>query len=199
MPSAVAQLARAEKLPAGSEALLRSAATDSGTDHLTRSYAVMALSKVSNVEAAAALLKAMPAVYAARDSGREANDARQAFLRSHNAGQQIAFYRAEAAQLNDESPWADAVLIVTADSKNAPENIRKEASEAIEEGWKQPKRRAQILKAIALAEHRASRDRVLESLEDPGSVRRRSRKKHRARLAPGPRTQARNQPADWKP
>jgi putative heme-binding domain-containing protein len=167
MPSAIAQLARAEKLPPGGEALLRSAAAASGTDHLTRSYAVMALSKIGNAEAAAALLKAMPAVYAARDSGREANDARQAFLRSHKNGPQISYYEAQAAQLNDESPWADAVLIVTADSKNASEDVRKEASQAIEEGWKQPKRRAQILKAIALSEHRASRDRVLESLEDP--------------------------------
>lgn len=165
--TAFAQLARADRIPENARSWLPQAASGTGLDDLSHAYAVMALAKLSGPEAARALLATMPPVYSARDRGREFNDARQAFLRSKHAAEQLDFYKAEAARLEPKtSPWADAILLAMSSNKSSSPEIHVEASRAIEEGWKSPARKAQILRAIALSEHRASKDRVLESLED---------------------------------
>jgi putative membrane-bound dehydrogenase-like protein len=167
LPAAVVDLDRAENIPPGAEELLIQAASAEKTDLLTRSHAVSALAKLSDADAAKAMLQAMPIIAASKDLSREVQQARQSFLRARQADQQVHFYQDEAAKLDSNiSPWADVVLLNISDSKNASPEAQNAAREALENGWKEPKRKAQILNAIALGDHRASRQRVIDSLED---------------------------------
>ncbi len=167
LPAAVLQLSRVDDVPSQGEDILRKAATADDTDLLTRSYAVIALSKLGDEPAAAAMLEAMPEIAKRKDDRREIQQARQAFLRARTADQQVHFYQNEAGKLNSTtSPWADAVLLNLSEKKTASPEARDSARKAIDDGWKDSKRKVQILTAIALAEHRPSKDRVLESVED---------------------------------
>jgi putative membrane-bound dehydrogenase-like protein len=167
IPAAVVDLDRAETIPPGAEELLIKAASGENTDLITRSHAVSALSKLSDADAAQAMLRAMPKIAASKDLSREVQQARQSFLRARKADQQVHFYSEQAAKLDSNtSPWADVILLNISDSKNASPEARDTARQAIDTGWKEPKRKAQILNAIALAEHRAAKERVLDSMED---------------------------------
>ncbi len=162
------QLARAENLPVHGEGILIRAATSENSDLLTRAYAVSALTKLTDAEAARALLQAMTVIGESKDISREIQQAQQAFLRARKAEQQLGLYQAEAATMNPKtSPWADAVLLSIADSKGSAPEAREAAQAALDSGWKETRRRAQILTAIASAEHREGKQRVMDSLDDP--------------------------------
>ncbi|HEV8543390.1 MAG TPA: PVC-type heme-binding CxxCH protein [Verrucomicrobiae bacterium] len=167
VPTALAQLARAEKIPDEGLKVLIPAAKSADTPPLARAHAVMALAKVTSAESTRAMLAAMPDIYGGRDGGREMSEARQAFLRSRKPAL-VDTYKAEAAALDPKtSPWADALLVAIANDKNSSPEARESATHAIDDGWKEPKRKAQILRAIAFSESRASRERVLDSMDDP--------------------------------
>jgi hypothetical protein len=128
---------------------------------------VSALAKLGDEQAARAMLHAMPQIAESKDQRRELQQARQAFLRARKADQQVHFYESEATKLNTTtSPWADAVLLNLTENKNASPEARESARKTIDEGWRDSKRKVQILNAIALAEHRPSKDRVIESVDD---------------------------------
>jgi putative membrane-bound dehydrogenase-like protein len=167
LPAAILQLARAENVPSQGEEILLEAATDENTDVITRSHALSALAKCNDERAARAMLQAMPRIAENKDQGRDVQQARQAFLRARKADQQVHFYETEAAKLDTKtSAWADAVLLNLSENKNASPEARESARKTIDHGWKDSKRKAQILNAIAVAEHRPSKERVLESVDD---------------------------------
>jgi len=166
IPAASAQLARADRVPEAALDLLSRAAISEGSDELTRANCVIALSKLDTPLSAKASLEAMAKINQEKLSEREFTMAKQAFLRSKNSDQ-LQIYESEAAKLQEKkSAWADAVLLRASENKSFSPG-RDAAMSALEEGWKKPERRIQILNAIALSENRAGRERVLEAVNDP--------------------------------
>ncbi len=155
LPVTIAQLARSSSTPPEAEKLLVSAASSPNVPSATRANAITALCKTTHAESFGAILTGMAALQHSQDGGREVLQARQAFLRLNATPERIDFCKTEAGALHgDSSVWADAFFV--------SHNI----TNAVESGWREPARRVQLLKAITVSEHRASRERVLEALED---------------------------------
>src|SRR6188768_4259800 len=78
------------------------------------------------------------------------------------------FFEELAAKMDGvTSQWADAALLaLSARTTGSPES-RERSAKALEAGWADPKRRAQILGAVAAVRHRSWSPRVLTSLKDP--------------------------------
>ncbi len=169
IPSALVQLARADKLPPQATPLLVETAVSTASEDTARAHAVVGLSKVRSEEALAAMLQAMPRFGEVR-RGKEFQQARNAFLRNRNADQFHELLEREAARLNPEtSPWADAALLVLSENKNASPEAQAGAKRSLEAGWSEPKRTVQLLRAVALAEHRPSKDKVLGAIDSTDS------------------------------
>ncbi|MCD6051181.1 MAG: Trehalose utilization [Verrucomicrobia bacterium] len=172
IPAAAGQLSRAEKIPDNAMALLVKAATEENTPDVARANAVIALAKADNAAAVQAMLVALPKLAQVKKefstgSERERRLAREAFMNSTKLDSQHAVLTTEAAKLNDEtSVLADAALLKIAERKNASPEAREAAKGALEKGWNEPQRRAQILRAVQAAEFRPYKDKVLMALED---------------------------------
>ena len=167
---AAAQLSRSDRIPVEAIPFLVNAATDESTADIPRSQAVMALAKTGAPEAVHAILSALSrlAQSKASESDRERRFARDAFLNSPRTELQSELLEKEAAKLNqDISAWADAALLAISNRQNASSEIRDVAKRALDAGWANPKRRAQILQAMMLGESRVSRDKILEAVNDP--------------------------------
>lgn len=167
---AAAQLSRSDRIPAEAIPFLVIAATADSTADIPRSQAVMALAKTGTPEAVQAILSALSrlAQSKASESDRERRLARDAFLNSPRTELQSELLEKEAAKLNqDISAWADAALLAISNRQNASPEIRDGAKRALDAGWANPKRRAQILQAMMLGESRVSRDKILEAVNDP--------------------------------
>lgn len=165
LPAAVSQLARSQRIPADGIPLLVRAAADPAADDEVRANAVVALARTESAEGCAASLSALadfekqPRAIKLRN--RSFKRARESFFQSPNLAKQQPFLATEAAKLNGSTaPWADAALLKVAALGSAP------ARTAIETGWAEPKRRAQIVQAIALSADRTSKDKVLVALSD---------------------------------
>ncbi len=172
IPAAAGQLSRAEKIPVNAMPLLIKTATAEDVQDVARANAVIALAKADNAEAVQAMLTALPKLAQVKKefstgSERERRLAREAFMNSTKLDSQHAVLTTEAAKLNDTtSVLADAALLKIADRKNASPEAREAAKGALENGWNEPKRRAQILRAVQAAEFRPYKDKVLMALED---------------------------------
>jgi putative heme-binding domain-containing protein len=173
VPAAVGQLSRADKIPATALPFLIHAATAEDTADIPRANAVIALSKADGADAVKAMLAALPKlakVGKAESNGteRERRLAREAFLNSTRLDSQHAVLTAEAAKLNDgTSVLAEAVLLKLSISKTASPEAKEAAISALDNGWKDNNRRAQILRAVQAAEFRPYKDKVLIALDDP--------------------------------
>lgn len=172
VPAAVGQLSRADKIPTEAVPLLIKAATDEATADIPRANAVIALAKADNAEAVKAMLAAMPklAKVGKTEGGgteRERRLAREAFMNSSKLDSYHAVLTAEAAKLNgDSSVFAEAVLLKLADKKSGSPEAREAAKSALDNGWNDAKRRAQILRAVQAAEYRPYKDKVLLAMDD---------------------------------
>ncbi|MEI7820067.1 MAG: discoidin domain-containing protein [Verrucomicrobiota bacterium] len=63
--------------------------------------------------------------------------------------------------------WADAVLLTLSARKTGAPEPRELSAKALDAGWQNPKRRAQILKAAGEIKHNAYADKILAALDDP--------------------------------
>lgn len=162
--STLTQLARTSEVPQNALSFLVKAAGSANASEISRANAVIALSRLRGEDAARAMLNSLPEL---QGGGREAGQARQSFLRWRNASDQHAFFEKEAARLDGKSSiWAEAALLHLSESKSATPEARAAASKSLEEGWNSEARKLQILEAVALSEHRSSKDRVLSALDD---------------------------------
>jgi len=169
IPAAAGQLARADHVPPAAIPLLAKAATTETTDDIPRANAVIALMKSDRAEAFQAVLAALPLLQKQRNNGteRELRLGREAFLNSPRLDTQHEMFTQAAAKLGgDSSAWADVALLKIADRKNGPPEAREAAQRALDGGWAEAKRRAQILRAVALAEFRPYKDKVLAAQTD---------------------------------
>ena len=165
VPAAVSMLARSGSTPADCiPMLVRAAADQSATDEV-RADSVVALARSGSGEGMLASLSVLADFdkkpKAERSRSRPFKKAREAFFTSPSLQKQAPQLTAEASKLKEgTSAWADAALLKA---------NTQEAKKYIEEGWADSKRRVQILRAIALAMDRGSKDRVLSSLSDPAA------------------------------
>jgi putative heme-binding domain-containing protein len=91
-----------------------------------------------------------------------------AFFLSRALENQHAVVEAEAAKLNGlVSAWADAALLHLSLRKFGAPEAREQALKAIDAGWKEPARRAQIIKAAALGREASRASAILAALADP--------------------------------
>jgi putative membrane-bound dehydrogenase-like protein len=172
VPAAVGQLSRADKIPPAAMPFLVQAAMADDTADIPRANAVIALSKADGAEAVKAMLVALPKLAQVKKTEsngteRERRLAREAFMNSTKLDSQHAVLTAEAAKMNDTtSVLADAALLKIADRKSASPEAREAAKAALENGWNEAKRRAQILRAVQAAEYRPYKDKVLLAMDD---------------------------------
>ena len=165
-PSLMAHLARVERSPANAFPILVKTANAPTTDAVPRAHAVIALAKVGSVEAFQAMLTAMPR-FKEEEKPKETQLARETFLNFSKTDQQHEVLEKAAAKGDPEiSPWANAALLKLTELKNVSPEARDAAKKSLDDGWVDPKRRAQILQAVALVKHRAYREKVLEALHD---------------------------------
>ncbi|MDB5349792.1 MAG: Trehalose utilization [Planctomycetota bacterium] len=166
VPLAVDRLAGSETIPASAIALLIRAATgDQGNPDL-RSRAVVALSRTDTEAAFRAILKSLPLL-----KGRDLSRARDAFLTAPSASHHVELFRNSAAKLDEPAAvWAEAAMLVVSTSPSSSPEARANANRAIEADWSDPSRRAQILRAVALANHRPFAEKVAGAVTDPDAA-----------------------------
>ncbi|MEW6302196.1 MAG: PVC-type heme-binding CxxCH protein [Verrucomicrobiota bacterium] len=172
LPAAIGQLSRAERIPAKAIPLLINVVGAESSTDVTRANAVIAIAKTDSADALKAALFALPQLEKVRKdqsngTERERRLARDAFFNAPKLDTRHVLFEHEAAALNGEtSPWADAALLKISDRKNASPEARDAATRALDSGWADARRRAQILHAVRLVEHRPYKDKVLAALDD---------------------------------
>ncbi len=152
LPAIAAQLATAEFVPADAIPALARAATLPDVPEAARCQAVQALAKSDRPEAWRALLVGLPRALATRTENHQAEKARSAFFNSPHMETRHDVLITEAARVSGEgSQWADVALLRVASRKNGSAEARTAINNALDEGWKESRRRAQILRAAAVA------------------------------------------------
>lgn len=164
MPAAVDMLARGSSIPAEAVPLLVRAAEDGKAGEEVRADAVVALARTTSREGCVASLGVF-AEFEKKPRGERVRSrpfkrAKEAFFGSKTLGEQAAALAEVSAKGDAEiSPWADAALLKVAAASS-------EARAFIEQAWKTPAGRVQLLKGISLGMDRGSKDRVLAALAD---------------------------------
>ncbi len=163
VPKAIAQLAKSEAIPAGALPLLVSTARNAKLDPAVLANAITALGRVDGDEACAASLDAL----AHLTSAQKSDTAREAFLQSPKLENHHQFLEKAAEKLDGvKSAWADAALLALSVRKAGSPEARELSAKALDAGWNDSKRRAQIIEAAALANFSAYAPRILASIND---------------------------------
>jgi putative membrane-bound dehydrogenase-like protein len=165
--SLIGQLAKKDGVPQEAIGLLTKAALAPDTAAGERADAIILLTKTDNAEAWHALPQALGLF--SRREGRQAGErAERAFLGAPKLENFHTWFEEQAAKPgSDVSQWADAALLALSVRFTGAPEAREQAAKALEAGWADPARRAQILAAVAETRHRAYSSKVLASLKDP--------------------------------
>ena len=167
IPDAVAQLANADAIPGDAVPLLVQAAQSKDLPVNALVQAVTALAKVDSADGARASLQALAQLAAAKAGNKERETARNAFLGAPKLENHHQLFEDIAAKSEGElSLWADAALLTLSARKTGAPESRELSAKALDTGWQNPKRRAQILKAAGEIKHNAYADKILASLDD---------------------------------
>ncbi|RYD38562.1 MAG: c-type cytochrome, partial [Verrucomicrobiaceae bacterium] len=174
LPDAAAQLATAETIPVDAIPLLLSAARadTTGMEPTTAATmlmnSVIALSKTDSTEGAVASLQTLLNLSKISGAGKEAEAARSAYFASPKLENHHQALEEEAEKIGTPTAlWADAALLtLSARTSGSPES-KELSGKALDEGWKDVKRRAQILRAVAQIKHNPYAEKVLSALDDP--------------------------------
>lgn len=174
LPDATAQLATAENIPVDAIPLLISAtqidpaSMEPTAAATTLMNAVIALTKTDSHEGCISSIPAIIALGKISGAGKEAEAARTTFLNSPKLENHHAVLEAEAEKVGTPAAqWADAALLNLSARKDGSPESRELTTRALEEGWKDVKRRVQILKAVASIKHNPYSEKVLAALDDP--------------------------------
>jgi putative membrane-bound dehydrogenase-like protein len=171
----VGQFARAESVSTAIVPLLVKAAAAADSVESVRAQAVIALAKSeTGADGVQAMLTALAKLGQSKSEDPFLEQAREAFFNSPAVERQRATLVTEAAKLaGDASLWADAALLRSLD-RRAPQGRRgggaNPSTTALETGWAEPKRRAQIIAAAALTGRRVWTDKILAAVNDPDAA-----------------------------
>ncbi len=173
IPEATAQLATAEDIPVDAIPLLiKAAKTDPkgmepNAAATLLANAVAALAKTDSPEGAIASLQAMVSLQGVFGSERQQDAVKSMFFNSQKLENHHQILEEEAEKLSGNlSIWADAALLNLSARKNGSPESRDLSTRALDHGWENPKRREQILNAVARIKHNPYSDKVLAALDD---------------------------------
>jgi putative heme-binding domain-containing protein len=129
---------------------------------------VVALAKVDSADGARASLDALVKLGEVKGPSKERDAAIGAFFGAPKLENHHQFFETEAEKLGTPAAkWADAALLTLSARKTGAPEPRELSAKALDTGWQNPKRRAQILKAAGEIKHNAYADKILASLDDP--------------------------------
>ena len=150
LPALASQLADAEETPASAIPLLAQLATAEPAPDAARAQAVIALARTSNEEGWRAVLAGLPRVEKTSSENNLAERARRAVLTSRQLPQLARVLASVAASVNGPSSLlAEQLLLKVASGRLTPVEDRTVASQSLDAGWAEPRRRLQILRAAA--------------------------------------------------
>jgi len=168
IPDAVGQLATAESIPASAIPLLIQAAQTADAAPQTLAQAIAALARTDRADGCRASLAALVTLSKAKGSGKEQEAGRAAFIEAPKLENHHQLLEAEAEKVGTPAAlWADMALLNLSDRKSGSPESRELSGKALDTGWQNPARRAQILKAVAQMKHNAYAEKVLAALDDP--------------------------------
>jgi putative membrane-bound dehydrogenase-like protein len=195
IPDAVAQLAVAETIPADAIPMLVSVLTEAAEGSVgtparpkttsgeaatsneagksplttaTLSQAIIALTKTDSAEGVSATLAVLSPMQKMPESFKDFEAASAAFFASPKLENHHLLIEQIAEKLDGPtSRYADAALLnLAARTTGSPES-RELSHKALDHGWQEAKRRAQIIDAISAIKHMASAPKVLAATDDP--------------------------------
>ncbi len=131
--------------------------------------AMLAMIKLGTADAVEAVLSGMPLVPKNGTRGDAASDkVSYAFFLSTALENQHRVVIARAARQDGaSSEWADASLLHLANRKFGAPEAREAAKAALDAGWAEPTRRAQIIRAAALGRDSSRAVAIVAALDDP--------------------------------
>ncbi|MCC6235338.1 MAG: c-type cytochrome, partial [Verrucomicrobiales bacterium] len=162
------QVAAADSTPDAAVPLLAAHAVSDAATEASRAESVIALARAASPEAWRAILAAHPRVQQAKSENNLVEKARQAVFNASRlelAGPVLA--EAAARADGDASQLAEVLLLKLAAAKVGAPEARALARLAVDDGWKNPKRRTQILRAAARARDTSRATQIVAALEDP--------------------------------
>lgn len=166
-PAIAAQLAQAESIPPAAVPMLVETATADATTDAIRAQAVMALAKTDDPSAWRAILRALPQVKKTQTENNLAEKAQSAVNNASKLDQVHAVFEEVAPRLDGEaSQLAESLLLKLAARKVGSPEARAAAANSIDAGWKEPKRRIQILKACAQVGDASRAEDIVAALTD---------------------------------
>lgn len=129
---------------------------------------MFALIKLGSADAMRVALTALPTVPKNGSRGDAASDkVSNALFLSAALENHHRYFEAEAAKLDGlTSTWADAALLQLAARRFGAPEARERARFALDEGWKQPARRAQIIRAAALGREASRAPAIVTAAAD---------------------------------
>jgi putative heme-binding domain-containing protein len=167
LPDLVAQLASADAIPSEAVPLLVQAAESKDFPASVIAQSVAALAKVDSADGARASLEALAQLVDMKAGNKEREAARTAFLNAPKLENHHQMIEGLAEKMDGKiSLWADAALLTLSARKAGAPEPRELSAKALDAGWQNPKRRAQILKAAGEIKHNAYADKILASLDD---------------------------------
>ncbi len=130
--------------------------------------AVQALVKVGTPEAIAIVLNTLPTLQNRGRLGDGVRDkAANALFQANTLPNHARFFSTEAAKLSGETAvWADAALLHLGAKKLGAPEASALANQQLDDGWKTPARRAQIIRAAALARETTRATAMVAALDD---------------------------------
>ncbi len=164
LPTLAEQLAASDSVPASALPLLERAAKP-GKAQVNALFAII---KLGTPEAMRAVLAALPLVPKNGSRGDASSDkVSNALFLSPALENHHAIFEAAAAQQDGlVSTWADAALLHLSTRRFGAPEARDSAKRVLDEGWQQPARRAQIIRAAALGREGSRAVAIVAAAQD---------------------------------
>lgn len=166
VPAAVQELSRGEVTPASATPLLITAVQNHELSSDIREQAVIALLKCDDDAAFTAAFNALPDLL---ERGRKGVDhVWNAYLDSQRLGRRVEWLREQATKTDQPvALFADAALLAIASVKsNASPEAKSLATNAMDEAWRQPARRRDLLTALRISNQREYADQIVAAVSD---------------------------------
>ncbi len=166
-PEAVAQMNGVDTIPTAAIPLLIQAAQDPQAKPGVLSGAISALSKTDSADGARAMLAALVALDQTKGFNKDQEAGSTAFLNAPKLENIHQALEAEAAKVGTPTAaWAEAALLTLAARKTGSPEAREMSQKALDQGWQDVKRRAQIIRAAGKIKSHAIDDKVIAALDD---------------------------------
>ena len=166
LPEVVSQLSLSQTVPdTGIPFLIQAAKSDGPPSMIAK--AITILSKIDSPDGCIASLAGLETLHTTKDTDGPAALARKAFLEAPKLENHHQLLENIAEKLGGpDSFWADTALLALSARKTGSPESRELSQLALDHGWAEPKRRVQILQAIAVTGFHGFDEQVLASTSD---------------------------------